>query len=96
MACELGAVGGRIVGEVFIGLLQADPEAFINAKPGFKPTLPTKTGKAEDFRVIALPHLRRGGSRQPWPVATKKGREFIFHERKVRVEEGAVTLLRTA
>lgn len=49
---QLGAVGGRIVGEVFIGLLQADPEAFINAKPGFTPTLPTKTGKAEDFRMI--------------------------------------------
>lgn len=49
---QLGAVGGRIVGEVFIGLLQADPRAFINAKPDFKPTLPTKTGKAEDFRMI--------------------------------------------
>jgi heme peroxidase len=49
---QLGAVGGRIVGEVFIGLLQADPEAFINAKQDFKPTLPTKTGKAEDFRMI--------------------------------------------
>jgi Animal haem peroxidase len=49
---RLGAVGGRIVGEVFIGLLQADPEAFITAQPDFKPTLPTKTGKAEDFRMI--------------------------------------------
>ena len=48
---QLGAVGGRIV-EVFIGLLQADPESFINAKPDFKPTLSTKTGKAEDFRMI--------------------------------------------
>ena len=49
---QLGAVGGRIVGEVFIGLLQADPESFMNAKPDFKPTLPTKTGKAEDFRMV--------------------------------------------
>ena len=49
---RLGAVGGRIVGEVFIGLLQADPKSFINAKPDFKPTLPTKTGKAEDFRMV--------------------------------------------
>jgi hypothetical protein len=49
---RLGAVGGRIVGEVFIGLLQADPKAFLNAQPDFKPTLPTKTGKAEDFRMI--------------------------------------------
>jgi Animal haem peroxidase len=49
---RLGPVGGRIVGEVFIGLLQADPDAFINAQPHFKPTLPTKTGKAKDFRMI--------------------------------------------
>jgi heme peroxidase len=49
---RLGAVGGRIVGEVFIGLLQADPKAFLNAQPDFKPTLPTKTGNAEDFRMI--------------------------------------------
>ena len=45
-------MGGRIVGEVFIGLLQADPESFINTKPDFKPILPTKTGKAKDFRMI--------------------------------------------
>ena len=49
---QLGAVGGRIVGEVFIGLLQADPESFMNAKADFKPTLPTKTGKPEDFRMV--------------------------------------------
>jgi hypothetical protein len=49
---RLGAVGGRIVGEVFIGLLQTDPHSFINAEPDFKPTLPTKTGNPEDFRMI--------------------------------------------
>ena len=49
---QLGEMGGRIVGEVFIGLLQTDPESFLNAKPDFKPMLPTKTGKAEDFRMI--------------------------------------------
>jgi hypothetical protein len=49
---HLGAVGGRIVGEVFIGLLQNDPNSFINAQPDFKPTLPTETGNPEDFRMI--------------------------------------------
>ena len=48
---RLGPVGGRIVGEVFIGLLQTDPNSFINAQPDFVPTLPTETGNAEDFRI---------------------------------------------
>ncbi len=49
---HLGAVGGRIVGEVFIGLLETDPDSFINAQPDFVPTLPTQTGNGEDFRMI--------------------------------------------
>ncbi len=49
---QLGPVGGRIVSEVFLGLLQSDPNSFINADPGFLPTLPTKTGCPEDFRMI--------------------------------------------
>lgn len=34
---RLGPVGGRIVGEVFLGLLEADPMSFINQEPGWKP-----------------------------------------------------------
>jgi hypothetical protein len=49
---QLGPVGGRIVGEVFIGLLQTDPNAYLNVKPDWVPTLPTKTGTPEDFRMI--------------------------------------------
>ena len=49
---QLGPVGGRIVGEVFIGLLQADPNAYVNVQPDWVPTLPTKTGNPEDFRMI--------------------------------------------
>jgi hypothetical protein len=49
---HLGPVGGRIVGEVFIGLLQSDPDSFVNAEPDFVPTLPTKTGVPEDFCMI--------------------------------------------
>lgn len=40
---RLGPVGARIVGEVFIGLLQADPSAYVSAKPDWKPTLPAAT-----------------------------------------------------
>jgi Animal haem peroxidase len=49
---QLGLVGGRIVGEVFIGLLQTDPNAYLNVKPDWVPMLPTKTGTPEDFRMI--------------------------------------------
>lgn len=49
---HLGPVGGRIVGEVFIGLLQADPKSYVNVQPNWQPTLPTRTGKPEDFRMI--------------------------------------------
>jgi hypothetical protein len=37
---------------VFIGLLETDPNSFLNAQPDFKPTLPTKTGNAEGFRMV--------------------------------------------
>jgi len=37
---RLGPVGGRIVGEVLVGLLNADPESFRATDPGWRPTLP--------------------------------------------------------
>jgi hypothetical protein len=49
---RLGPVGGRIVGEVFLGLLQLDPEAFINGQPNWLPTLPTFGAAAESFSMI--------------------------------------------
>jgi hypothetical protein len=49
---QLGPVGGRIVGEVFIGLLQTDPNAYVNVQPDWVPTLPTKTATPGDFRMI--------------------------------------------
>jgi hypothetical protein len=39
---HLHGVGARIVGEVFIGLLQGDQASFLNHEPGFTPTLPAK------------------------------------------------------
>ena len=48
----LGPVGGRIVGEVFIGLLQLDRGSFLSV-PGWRPTLPTESGQVTgDFRMV--------------------------------------------
>jgi hypothetical protein len=44
---HLGPVGGRIVGEVLIGLMQLDPDAFLAADPGWRPTLPSRHGPGE-------------------------------------------------
>jgi hypothetical protein len=49
----LGPVGGRIVGEVFIGLLQFDDESYLTRNPMWKPTLPTIHGSVTgEFRMI--------------------------------------------
>ena len=39
---RLGPTGGRIVGEVFIGLLQLDPRSFLRVQPGWRPTFPAQ------------------------------------------------------
>ena len=48
----LGAVGGRIVAEVLIGLLVADPTSYLNAQTEWLPTLPGAT--AGDFTMVDL------------------------------------------
>jgi hypothetical protein len=49
----LGPVGGRIVGEVFIGLLQFDEDSYLSRNPMWKPTLPTIHGSVTgEFRMI--------------------------------------------
>jgi hypothetical protein len=59
---RLGAVGGRIVTEVFIGLLEGDRGSYLSQDPEWEPFLPTidpaKTG--EDFAMIDL--LRFAGA----------------------------------
>jgi hypothetical protein len=37
---RLGPVGGRIVGEVLVGIIDADPESFRSVYPSWMPTLP--------------------------------------------------------
>jgi hypothetical protein len=39
----LGPVGGRIVAEVIIGLLQLDPAGYLQQQPSWQPTLPSAT-----------------------------------------------------
>lgn len=39
---RLGDVGGRIVAEVLLGLLEGDPQAYVNVDPKWRPTLPGK------------------------------------------------------
>jgi hypothetical protein len=49
----LGPVGGGIVGEVILGLLQLDPRAYLAVAPWWRPTLPTRSGRvAGDFTMI--------------------------------------------
>jgi hypothetical protein len=49
----LGPVGGTIVGEVIIGLLELDRNAYLNADRGWKPTLPQRNGQVTgDFRMV--------------------------------------------
>ncbi|PYK11669.1 MAG: hypothetical protein DME65_06720 [Verrucomicrobia bacterium] len=49
---RLGPVAARIVAEVFIGLLQLDPDSYFSAQPNWVPTLPTHDGAPESFRMI--------------------------------------------
>jgi hypothetical protein len=49
----LGPVGGRIVGEVIIGLLEEDRDSYLSRSPFWKPTLPTINGQVTgEFRMI--------------------------------------------
>lgn len=49
---RLGPVGGRIVGEVFIGLLEGDGMSYLKQEPDWTPTLPSAT--AGDFKIADL------------------------------------------
>jgi hypothetical protein len=49
---RLGPVGGRIVGEVILGLLRADPTSYLVADPRWRPTLPTRSGATGEFRMV--------------------------------------------
>jgi hypothetical protein len=48
---HLGPVGGRIVAEVIVGLLQTDPASWVSTHPRWTPTLPSRSGT---FRTTDL------------------------------------------
>ena len=54
---SLAGAGARLVGEVFIGLLQLDPESYLTQQPGWKPVLPSRvTGQ---FGMVDLLRFAR-------------------------------------
>ena len=55
---RLGPVGGRIVAEVLIGLLRADPASYLSLQPGWMPHLPAS---GECFGLVDLLGLHIDG-----------------------------------
>lgn len=52
---HLGPVGGRIVGEVLIGLMELDPGAFLSSDRNWSPELPRADGSSEgDYGIADL------------------------------------------
>jgi hypothetical protein len=49
---HLGPVGGRIVAEVFLGILKEDPSSYLSVAPGWKPFLPG--AKSGEFTMADL------------------------------------------
>ena len=49
---RLGPVGGRIVGEVLVGIVDADPESFRSVDPSWRPSLPSH--EAGSFGITDL------------------------------------------
>jgi hypothetical protein len=56
---RLGAVGGRIVTEVFVGVLEGDRTSYLSQDPEWEPFLPTidPAETTEDFTMIDLLHF---------------------------------------
>ena len=49
---QLGPVGARIVAEVLLGLLKADPKAWVNVDPTWRPTIPA--ANPDEFTLADL------------------------------------------
>ena len=52
---RLGPVGGRIVGEVLVGIIDADPESFRSVDPNWTPALPARRAGAFGLADILVP-----------------------------------------
>jgi hypothetical protein len=51
---RLGPVGGRITAEVFVGLLQADPDSFVNRDPKFTPSIGRVPGQFDMVDLLTF------------------------------------------
>ena len=40
------------MGEVILGILNADPTSYLSARPDWQPSLPTRSGSTGTFRMI--------------------------------------------
>ncbi|HZM79285.1 MAG TPA: heme peroxidase family protein [Candidatus Limnocylindrales bacterium] len=54
---QLGPMSARLTAEVFIGLLQLDPNSYLSVQPSWRPTLPSTT--PGDFKVVDLLRFAR-------------------------------------
>jgi hypothetical protein len=52
---QLGPVGGRIVGEVLVGIIDSDPESFRSVDPEWQPTLPGRRAGSFGLADILVP-----------------------------------------
>jgi hypothetical protein len=52
---RLGDVGGRIVGEVLVGIIARDPESYLALEPDWQPTLPRHAPERFRLRDILVP-----------------------------------------
>jgi hypothetical protein len=59
---RLGPVGGRIVGEVLVGIIDADPGSFRSVAPDWTPTLPARRPGAFGLADILVPASASGAS----------------------------------
>lgn len=50
---HLGPVGGRILAEVVLGLLQLDRDSYLMTRPDWRPTLPSRIGRSQ-FSMVDL------------------------------------------
>jgi hypothetical protein len=51
---SLAGAGARLVGEVFIGLLELDPTSYLATDRNWRPTLPRRNGSTGDFTMVDL------------------------------------------
>jgi hypothetical protein len=52
---QLGAVGGRIVAEVIVGIIAKDPESYVTVDPSWQPTLPAHEPGRFGIRDLLVP-----------------------------------------